>query len=257
MPTSPSPDSTFAGKCVVCGEETWTRCSSCSSAGLDWMWFCSREHQKLIHPVHKYVCGSNAIPFHWPGLSQGEMDELVEASTTPGNWSYDLQQDMEKFSAKSQSDSFRLRTFMDVIKYRSGQGYTAEQSATDILVSLRVTLEQVRIQQVEPGNDLSQLRGITVKLFDRLAFLVGDTHGPNFALNSDFASWSTIYLHKLLIHLAIIEAFLPETYAGTSTDYGVSCMAYTLEALKEFGREVVAKTHPEEARKLIDGLAQS
>lgn len=146
---------------------------------------------------------------------------------------------------------------MDPIKYRSGQGYTAEHSATDLLLSPRITLENVRIQQVEPGNYLSQLRGITVKLFDRLAFFVGDTHAPNFALNSDFAPWSTIYLHKLLVHLAIIEAFLPETIAGTSTDHGVSCMAYTLDALKDFGREVVAKTHPEEARKLINGLAQS
>jgi len=40
--------STSVGKCVVCGKETWMRCSACSKAGLDWMCFCSIEHQKLV-----------------------------------------------------------------------------------------------------------------------------------------------------------------------------------------------------------------
>ena len=37
-----------SGECVVCGRTTTTRCSSCASQGLDWMFFCSREHQKLV-----------------------------------------------------------------------------------------------------------------------------------------------------------------------------------------------------------------
>jgi len=36
------------GKCVVCGEETFERCSACSTHGLDWMFSCSRDHQKLV-----------------------------------------------------------------------------------------------------------------------------------------------------------------------------------------------------------------
>ena len=36
------------GECVVCGKESSTRCSSCAKGGLDWMFFCSREHQKLV-----------------------------------------------------------------------------------------------------------------------------------------------------------------------------------------------------------------
>lgn len=43
----PSPSGAI-GKCVVCGKETATRCSACSTAGLDWMFFCSIEHQKLV-----------------------------------------------------------------------------------------------------------------------------------------------------------------------------------------------------------------
>lgn len=36
------------GHCVVCGQETWLRCSACSTHSLDWMFFCSREHQALV-----------------------------------------------------------------------------------------------------------------------------------------------------------------------------------------------------------------
>ena len=36
------------GECVVCGKASSTRCSKCNSAGLDWMFFCGQEHQKLL-----------------------------------------------------------------------------------------------------------------------------------------------------------------------------------------------------------------
>jgi len=39
------------GECVVCGKETSTRCSKCNSAGLDWMFFCGQEHQKLVSSI--------------------------------------------------------------------------------------------------------------------------------------------------------------------------------------------------------------
>ena len=41
-------------KCLVCGEKTKNRCSSCVKAGID-LYFCSTEHQKLVrtffHPL--------------------------------------------------------------------------------------------------------------------------------------------------------------------------------------------------------------
>jgi len=46
MSTSTPPDS--LGDCVVCGTRTSTRCSECASNGTKWMYFCSREHQKLV-----------------------------------------------------------------------------------------------------------------------------------------------------------------------------------------------------------------
>ena len=48
--TSPSA-STLTGTCAVCGQESSTRCSNCSQAGLDWMFFCSKEHQTLVRKL--------------------------------------------------------------------------------------------------------------------------------------------------------------------------------------------------------------
>jgi len=43
------------GECVVCGKETSTRCSSCAKGGVDWMFFCSREHQRLVSELPRPV----------------------------------------------------------------------------------------------------------------------------------------------------------------------------------------------------------
>ncbi|GAA5952311.1 hypothetical protein JCM3765_001937 [Sporobolomyces pararoseus] len=61
------------GECVVCGKLCSKGCSSCKKVGLDWMYFCSVDHQRLIWRVHKHVCGKN--PFEWPPLSADEAKE--------------------------------------------------------------------------------------------------------------------------------------------------------------------------------------
>jgi len=43
------------GECVVCGKETSVGCSKCTKAGIDWMYFCSKEHQKLVS-IALYHC---------------------------------------------------------------------------------------------------------------------------------------------------------------------------------------------------------
>jgi len=96
--SNPSHGSISPGKCVVCGKETWMRCSACSQAGLDWMSFCSVEHQKLVSTarslviergragdtwmqiwfMHKRVCGAN--PFKWPEFTKKEINEMIAYS---------------------------------------------------------------------------------------------------------------------------------------------------------------------------------
>ncbi|BGP15632.1 hypothetical protein JCM10213_004152 [Rhodosporidiobolus nylandii] len=66
------------GQCCVCGKETANRCGACAEADFS-LFFCSREHQKLIWPAHKLVCGlGKCDPFRWPLLSEEE----VEACTS-------------------------------------------------------------------------------------------------------------------------------------------------------------------------------
>ncbi|TKA51985.1 hypothetical protein B0A53_05069 [Rhodotorula sp. CCFEE 5036] len=63
-------------ECFVCGQSTRNRCRSCAKAGLD-IAFCSTEHQKLVWPVHKLVCGpGKARPFRHPTLNDAELEIL-------------------------------------------------------------------------------------------------------------------------------------------------------------------------------------
>ncbi|GAA6007741.1 hypothetical protein JCM10207_004858 [Rhodosporidiobolus poonsookiae] len=60
------------GKCCVCGETTTTTCGACLHAGTN-LFFCSRDHQKLVWKTHKAVCGARSNPFTLPPLSKDEM----------------------------------------------------------------------------------------------------------------------------------------------------------------------------------------
>ncbi|GAA5964805.1 hypothetical protein JCM3765_002563 [Sporobolomyces pararoseus] len=64
---------TKGGQCVVCGKETYLRCEACSRFGIDWMFFCSVEHQRLIWKVHRFVCGPRSNPFTFPGFTETEI----------------------------------------------------------------------------------------------------------------------------------------------------------------------------------------
>ncbi|GAA5885799.1 hypothetical protein JCM6882_007566 [Rhodosporidiobolus microsporus] len=76
MTTSISP------RCCVCGTTTINRCSSCAKFGFD-LFFCSREHQKVIWPVRKLCCGERASPFRWPDLSKQEIEFLYAIKDFP------------------------------------------------------------------------------------------------------------------------------------------------------------------------------
>ncbi|GAA6015413.1 hypothetical protein JCM11491_000420 [Sporobolomyces phaffii] len=53
--------------CYCCGKETTTRCSKCKDAI-----FCSTECQKLLFPVHKYICSKEPTTFYFPPLTRDE-----------------------------------------------------------------------------------------------------------------------------------------------------------------------------------------
>ncbi|GAA5906593.1 zinc finger MYND domain-containing protein [Sporobolomyces salmoneus] len=75
--SDPSSSAATLGECVVCGKETAIGCSVCKKAGLDWMYYCSVDHQRPIWKSHKQVCGKN--PFEWPPLTDEEVEEAWES----------------------------------------------------------------------------------------------------------------------------------------------------------------------------------
>ncbi|GAA5838820.1 hypothetical protein JCM3766R1_004219 [Sporobolomyces carnicolor] len=101
--------STKTGACVVCGKETTQVCSQCKRSGIDCMYFCGVEHQRLgrsnalslqlhsatldrsvfdlVWNLHKRVCGKN--PFRFPALSRAEANEIYEMRHHRTDWPID------------------------------------------------------------------------------------------------------------------------------------------------------------------------
>ncbi|GAA5895032.1 hypothetical protein JCM8208_000092 [Rhodotorula glutinis] len=76
------------GACLVCGEMTKTRCSSCRKAGID-LHFCSPEHLRLVWKAHKIYCGpGKALPLsrptRRPRLSGAPLPTMRSLSTYSG-----------------------------------------------------------------------------------------------------------------------------------------------------------------------------
>ncbi|GAA6041150.1 hypothetical protein JCM8097_004140 [Rhodosporidiobolus ruineniae] len=70
-------------KCWVCGKDNSERCSACGEAGIN-IFFCSRECQKLVWPIHRLFRGpGKAYPFRLPPLSASEVAELDRLATIP------------------------------------------------------------------------------------------------------------------------------------------------------------------------------
>ncbi|GAA5867492.1 hypothetical protein JCM8547_007524 [Rhodosporidiobolus lusitaniae] len=64
--------------CAVCEARTTMCCSSCES-----VFFCSREHQKLIWSTHKWTYGKDDEPFSFPPLTADELADLEKTKDLP------------------------------------------------------------------------------------------------------------------------------------------------------------------------------
>ncbi|BGP20985.1 hypothetical protein JCM10213_000188 [Rhodosporidiobolus nylandii] len=63
--------SPVTGECAVCGVKTDQHCSGCQ--GDDPLFFCSREHQKLLWKTHKVLCGHDPGYFFFAPLDEQEL----------------------------------------------------------------------------------------------------------------------------------------------------------------------------------------
>ncbi|GAA6037339.1 hypothetical protein JCM8097_008519 [Rhodosporidiobolus ruineniae] len=64
--------------CTLCTMLTSTRCSGCKE-----LFFCSKEHQKLLWPMHKVFCGKDDPTFFLPSLSDLERSHLEQVRDIP------------------------------------------------------------------------------------------------------------------------------------------------------------------------------
>ncbi|GAA5880632.1 hypothetical protein JCM3774_000559 [Rhodotorula dairenensis] len=89
---------TATGECLVCGKAATLRCSRCSQEGGISLFFCSKEHQMLVWPAHKLVCGKNAHPFRVPVFTQEEADTILSWSqAAPTNvWQQEIKRRFDK-----------------------------------------------------------------------------------------------------------------------------------------------------------------
>ncbi|GAA5893799.1 hypothetical protein JCM6882_003098 [Rhodosporidiobolus microsporus] len=66
-------------ECAVCSARTFTRCSGCPDSNV---FFCSREHQKLLWPAHKHLCGASLDACYFPPLTEKECQALLTSDDT-------------------------------------------------------------------------------------------------------------------------------------------------------------------------------
>ncbi|GAA5893844.1 hypothetical protein JCM6882_003109 [Rhodosporidiobolus microsporus] len=65
--------------CAVCEKKTASVCSGCNTT-----FFCSREHQKLVYPTHKHLCGGPSDACYFPTLTADEVAALLEGEDGRG-----------------------------------------------------------------------------------------------------------------------------------------------------------------------------
>ncbi|GAA5986635.1 hypothetical protein JCM5350_008326 [Sporobolomyces pararoseus] len=217
--TSPS---SILGRCVVCGKESLKGCSKCKAAGLDWMYFCSVDHQRLIWKVHRRVCGEN--PFKFPLLNSDEAKELrsLQGEAYPGSnsdgktWSEVIVDDLSPEDSPN-GGSGRSRTSEDLDKKFQRVVLAAQSPClpdptfhNTFIAYLRASIFSVKSHRIPP------LSGSLVSFEDTRQLLLEDPFGLLARLLSVYIDdstrpilgkeWRSDFQHRLLILIARLQA---------------------------------------------------
>ncbi|GAA6014033.1 hypothetical protein JCM10207_000213 [Rhodosporidiobolus poonsookiae] len=105
--------STETHRCCVCAIETEIRCAACSAVGTD-LFFCSKEHQKLVWKVHKRFCGKAS--FEHPLLEPEEAARAKRiAFARPDAHGITLARHYFGMKMKSPANERKMNAFIDAI----------------------------------------------------------------------------------------------------------------------------------------------
>lgn len=136
-----------------------------------------------------------------------------------------------------------------------GQSSALNYVDTSTLVSLRITLDDIRTRKVDRNSTRPDSPEVDIRLLDRLAKYLAIFHNEQFAYQFNYSSWWTTYLHRLIIHFAVLERFIAELDRPEVEVTALECMRYGRDVLFEFADGVVSKTHPKDAEAIRNGLA--
>ncbi|GAA5848845.1 hypothetical protein JCM5353_004059 [Sporobolomyces roseus] len=258
-------DSTL-GECVVCGTRTPTRCSECASNGTKWMYFCSREHQKLIYKTHKRVCGKLGSPsFMWPTFNEKESERYMHLGylRTPylgvGHETFD-EAVMSKVIWPLQCN---YGTLVQLLK-RPYDGVFDEARFIGLAV-LRLLAHSVR--WVKQGSDGVPYHNLEEKwMFE----LIGEEIDAYELMLSEFATawpslsivyrkseWWSPLMHRSIIFYDLKAKAQNSKGGGENSTELLGYLIHTTRELLKLLRGVVAKSHPQEAEKFAKQLEEA
>ncbi|BGP15700.1 hypothetical protein JCM10213v2_003689 [Rhodosporidiobolus nylandii] len=231
------------GECCVCGQETSNRCGACAEADFS-LFFCSREHQKLIWPVHKRVCGPLSTLCLHPFLESDEaLDAKQHIRTTLSTTLFGTASlyDWLRFCDPSITPA-QVKTLIE--RLTVGSGLEREKGQDTLLTQIR----SVRWARLNSGEERSRLEP-----FDALAFfdmmLTVSSGNPNNCVSTE--PWLAGLRHKALILFTLVAL---GKKAKQDSQLQSHCQ-YAYEALKRYVRvEVAQEAGPQMAKGALQAL---
>ncbi|GAA5953238.1 hypothetical protein JCM10213_005385 [Rhodosporidiobolus nylandii] len=242
------------GECCVCGKETTQKCGACAEADFS-LFFCSRECQKLIWPVHKRVCGPGRCnPFLWPELTKEE----AEAAKTHLHWTppgYPTRRTLSMLlrgtaDVPAGLHSALLDGLVEGSETPSALILEPGQAKQHTLLTTRVMEHTRRDHPIRTAADALQLA--SAMSFTYLAT------SPTGAFFRPPPPWLSAANHFVLVWSAIRWRIAQAYYAGDRplkaqlAGYRASCEG----RIREFAKQSVVATHPHTADRMLKMVAE-
>ncbi|GAA5824673.1 hypothetical protein JCM5353_000799 [Sporobolomyces roseus] len=250
--TSIAPPSPL-GECVVCGKESSTRCSKCAKGGVEWMYFCSTEHQKLIWNTHKRVCGAS---FSWPALTLKEKKEMIDLSTKtymepkgPTTWLAEVgpliiaHQHLGAGDVSAGAIPAVFGALIDRVVVGSLQGSVDQY----IVYNFRASAFDVKAKLTT--GTFSELHKLIAS--DPVGFLAWTqlNHAPS-TLKSFENSWYSDFQHKTMILVGTLNYFL--LAPGSTVASSLGPLTWTSNKVRDYALEVVKEVSSTEATEILE-----
>ncbi|GAA5826285.1 hypothetical protein JCM5353_003775 [Sporobolomyces roseus] len=260
------------GRCVVCNKPSNLKCSPCASNGTQWMYFCGQDHQKLIWPLHKRVCGKRSTPWSWPPLTKKELQEMVELSVVPcrnqekgvvSTWSEIFEQTMRihaprlfALSTPGEFPRFFASLLAKKLEPADGSPLDPDQHGSGI-VGYRSDAWRTlgtSSQYLERDPEFEEMMDLLVKYPFNFLANFEDCQIQELAFNSKFSWWSDLQ-HHIVIMLSLVSlcwqrGILTVDYTMTEYQKLEAYRQHAYEETMKYCREVIKPIDPEMAKKL-------